>query len=58
MKSQKSLLNNEKQVQCKDLFSVENASSRVSYTLSRVPGSRTPLGWLSERDSREGTTTM
>lgn len=50
LKSQKSFLNNKKQVQRKNLFLVENNSSRAFYKLSSVPfkvlaGSRIPLRW-------------
>lgn len=61
LQSQKSHLNDEQQVQCKNLFSVENNSSRASYVLSSasvraLTGSRIPVRWLSQRDSSEGTT--
>lgn len=60
LKSQKTQLNDKKQVQCKSLFLVENNSSHASCMLSSVPagvlaGSRIPLRWLNYRRSREGT---
>lgn len=54
MKNQKSQLNDKKQVQCKNLFLVENNSSRASCVQPSVPvrvlaGSRIPLRWLNYR---------
>lgn len=51
LQSQKSHLNNDKQVQCKNLFSVENNSSRAFCVLSSasvraLTGSRIPVRWL------------